>query len=1027
MGGVVSAVVSVVSKVAGFGGFNPLGFAISMIASAVLSKIFAPNPPKMSGGGALQDAPNPGQRQQLPPAGDNKLPIIYGSAWVGGVVIDMSISSNNQDIYWVIALSEVTNTDPNSIGGPDAITFGDVYWGGKKCVFAPNGYLVSYLLDESTGQIQDIYGKMHVYLYSNGSYSPANGGPNAISVMSESNLTYKWDSNKLMSNCAFAIIHITYSQSKNLTGLNQTRFKVINSRTKPADCIYDYMVSNRYGAAIPPANIDATSFANLNNYSDQTITYYPYSGGTEILTRYRFDGTLDTNQKIMNNLQAMSDSCNCLLRYNEITGKWGIITQSPNYTVSMDLNDSNIISALTVSPIDISNSFNIIECKFPDGTNKDSFSTANFDLAQIDPALLYPNEPVNKQSVNLYLVNNNVRAQYIANIMLKAAREDLQVTCEINYVGLQLEAGDIVTLTNANYGWTAKLFRILKVTQKFDDSGSVTAQLLLSEFNPSVYDDVTVTQFTPAPNTGIGSPVTFGTILAPTFINVLPSAANPNFSVQVQTSSNGITQYAEIWYSAYPNPSASQRIFAGTTAVQSNGDPYDVNTIIEAVPFYNIPAGNWYFFSRMVNGIASSDFSPASDALNWKPTSLNFSDRYVSVAYADDEIGTGFNLNPRNKSYFGLLNQTSNSPALTASSYKWYPANPTFGTSIFLLFTKRANRNFSFDTGFAGYAGGTASFVPTQIAVFDPTIWSGLPDGTNIIDLDQRTGQLIGTGTTTVGTGEIAIVNNPNGTIVASLQQYLDFGGPYTKTVSPALITIDIYGRIVGFATPDDFYYSENNFVATAGQTVFNVTRGSGYIPYQCLVFRNGLLLQVSEYTDNTTNITLNTGCLLDDTIEIIAFKSVNATSGVYASFTRNSVTLSNQISYTSSGFTLTNGYELLFLNGAIVSAADYFITGQTISFNGNTTGELEIIQWTPNNLGVANGTPVNADAYTIQGQTTYNFTFNPSAFNLYSNGILLINTLDYNESTNQYSLTVAPVNNDTIMVQQTFSRTGAV
>ena len=165
----------------------------------------------------------------------------------------------------------------------------------------------------------------------------------------------------------------------------------------------------------------------------------------------------------MANIQAMADCCDCLVRYNEITSLWGVIVQTPTYSVAMDINNSNTIGAITVNPIDMSNSFNTIECKYPDGTEKNSFASVTFDLQTLDPALLFPNEPVNKQSLNLYLTDNNVTVQYLATRFLKAAREDLQVTLEIDYSGLQLEAGDIVTVTNANYGWSAKLFRIIKV------------------------------------------------------------------------------------------------------------------------------------------------------------------------------------------------------------------------------------------------------------------------------------------------------------------------------------------------------------------------------------------------------------------------------------------------------------------------------------------------------------------------------------------------------------------------------------
>jgi hypothetical protein len=1019
MGGFIA--VAVFELAAGSFAAAVVGFAINMVATMIIAKVFAPNAPSQN---SAEAQPNVGNRQQLPPAGDNKLPVIYGSAYVGGVIVDLSITSNNQDLYWVFALSEVTNSENGNT--PDVFTFGNVYWGGKKVIFG-TGAAVTGLQDESTGLVQDITGYMDVYLYRNGSNTPTNSSVSAISVMQASGLVYKWDSTKLMSNCAFAIIHVKYSQSRNLTGLGQTRFQVNNPRNSAGDCIKDYLTSTRYGAAIALSNIDTTSITALNTYSNASFTYTNYSGVTSTQPRFKFNGALDTNTKIMVNIQNMADSCDCLIRYSEINSLWGVIVQTPTNTIAMNINDSNMVSAISVTPIDLSNSFNVIEVKFPDGSAKDSFNSATFDLAVINPSLMFPNEPVNKQSVSLYLCNNNVQAQYLANRFLEAAREDLQLTVDIDYTGLQLDAGDIVTVTNANYGWVAKQFRIGKVTQKFSDSGQVTAGLSLMEFNGAVYDDRSITQFTPSPNTGIGSPITFGVVTAPTITTLSPNDANPSFSVGITTSSAGITQYAEVWYSAFQYPTSTQMMLIGTTAINANGDPYGLSEAMPAVQLFNIPAGNWYFFSRMVNQLAKSDYSLASTVLHWQPTTYGYFDRYLSIAYANDLVGTGFTFNPRGKSYYGLLNQSNSTPSSVASNYNWYLANPTFGTNNFLLYAKRANRNFSFAQGLAGYASGTASFVPTQTATFDPSIWSGLIDGTNIIDLDQRTGQLLGTGTTTVGTGEIAIINNPNGSIVASLQEYLDFGGAYTKTVSVGTITIDIYGRVVGFSTPDDFYYTENTFIATSGQTVFNVTRGAGYIPNQCFVFKNGVILNPSEYTDNTTNITLSIGATLNDVVMIIAFKSVDSTSAVYASFTRDATTLTNQSSYTASGFTLYNGFELLFLNGTIVTAQDYSISGQTITFAGNTTGDLQIVQWTPNNLGVANGTPVNVDAFTVIGQTVYNFNFNASAFNLYSNGVILTNTLDYTEATNQYTLANIPSTIDTIMVQQTFSRTGAV
>jgi hypothetical protein len=1006
-----------------------IAFAVNMVASSIISKMFAPSAPGQENLNAQQ--PNPGNRQQLPPAGDNKLPVVYGTAFVGGIITDMSISSDNQDIYWVISLCEVTNTGTG--GSPDTITFGNVYWGGKRCVFGANGAVTS-LVDESTGETQNISGNMDIYLYANGSGGPANSGLNAVTVMSASNLIYKWDSTKLMSNTAFAIVHLKYNADRALTGLNQTRFQITNSRTLPGDCFIDYLSSERYGAAIPLANINTTSLTELNNYSSFSFTYTTYTGGTSTQPRFAFNGSLDTNLKIMQNIQAMSDCCDCLVKYNEVTGQWGVVTQTPAYTVVMDVNDTNMIGGITVSPIDLNNSFNVIEVKFPDGSAKDSFNSATFDLATIAPTLLFANEPVNKQSVNLYLTNNNVTAQYLANRMLEAAREDLQIQVEINFIGLELEAGDVVTVTNANYGWAAKLFRINKVIQKFGDDGKVTASLYLMEYNPQVYDDRNITEFTPSPNTGIGSPITFGTIPAPVIVNAIPTAVNPAFSVRVTSSSAGITQYAEVWYSAYSNPTADQRIFAGTTAIQSNGTPYTINQVLPDVQLFDIPQGNWYFFSRMVNQLATSDFSPASTVYEWRPSTFQFSNKYIIVAYADSITGTGFSFSPTNKTFYGLHNQNSTTPSTSPSEYTWYPADPAFGTTFYLTYSNRTGRKMSFDTGLADYASGTAAFVPTVTALFDPSIWSALPDGINVIDLDNRTGQLINTGTTSVGTGEIGITNSPDGKMVAQLQQFLNFGtGVYTFTGSTSTLTIDIYGRVVGFSAPDNFYMTIDSFTATSAQTVFTpttrVTGSAGYITGQDLVFRNGVLFNPTlDYTENATTVTLNTGAATGDIITIISFRSVNTSTGnSYASFSRNIIDITTPTSTVIPSFTLDSGYELLFTNGTVMSDTDYdIVSGHITNFPSPITGKMTVIQWAANNLGVPNGTPVNISINTTFGQTTYTFSYTTDALNIFMNGLLLLLGTDYTTASGSYTLTNTPTTTLNEILQQSFARAGA-
>ena len=1085
-------------------------FALSVVASAVVAKLLAPKIPD-------NNSPLSGNNITIQPATNNKLPVVYGTSYSGGTIVDLSITSDNQVLFYVIALSEVTGN------GSDSFSFGDVLFGGRRCLFygytytslgitvasisnnqitytgtlpggitngslltfnngsSPISYVVSgvnttsktiqftvtidptvaigntiyqfvngnsdivyALQDISTGAVSYIYttstigrgrsastvygSYLRIYLYTNGSYSGFNTTKSAIEVMQSSGLTYTWDNTKLMQNCCFAIMELIYSTTYGLTGLQQTNIEVINPRNNAGDVIYDYLTSSVYGASIPQTQIDNSSITALNTYCNQTITFNNSQGLALTQPRFKFNGVIDTIDTVLNNLQNISNCCDCLIKYNEIYGLWGVIVQSTTYTVAMDLNDSNMISSLSITSMDISNTYNIAECQFPDLTLNGSFNTSTINLATVDPSLLYANEPANTQTIKLPLVNNDVQAQLLATRFLKQARLDLQVVCEVNYIGLELEEGDIVTITNTNYGWTAKLFEIFKVEQNFASDGAITVNLTLQEYDPNVFADVSITQYQPPSNTGLGNPNAFGDIPAPTISNLKTNSAVPSFQVNITTSSQGIVQYANIYYSAYSNPTLSQLIFAGTTAIASSGSTYGNNTAIPAATLSGIPAGNWYFFSQMVNQVATSNFSPASSVLDWTPFTFQFTQRYLSIAYANDASGTGFTFTRSGHNYFGLSNTGTSSLDSNPADYNWYLASPTFGTTNYLLWNNYGNNLIGFATGGANLASGSGLFVPSDTNNYDPSVWQALPDGTNLIDLNQRSGQLIQTGTTVVGSGQIAVTNNQQGQVVASLAQLLNFGtGITTKTSAVATLTIDIFGRVVGFTTPDSFYYSMTAYTASSGQTVFSVTRGSEYVVGNCWVFQNGLILNPSIYTDSSGSITLATGATANDIITIISFASVNSSTGTYNSFSVNVATLSNQSNYTASGFTLVDGNELLFLNGTVVNAQDYNVSGQVISFIGNATGELLIYQWTNNNLGVPNGTPVNTDVYTIVGQSLYSFSYDPNAFNLWNNGALLLETSDYSVATGTYTLAQTPTSNLNILVQQTFTRTGAV
>jgi hypothetical protein len=70
--------------------------------------------------------------------------------------------------------------------------------------------------------------------------------------------------------------------------------------------------------------------------------------------------------------------------------------------------------------------------------------------------------------------------------------------------------------------------------------------------------------------------------------------------------------------------------------------------------------------------------------------------RYISVKYADDNIGTGFSNTQTNKSYFGIHNTDSNIESTNPTDYTWYLVVGTFGTSKNLYYKVTGGRQVRF-------------------------------------------------------------------------------------------------------------------------------------------------------------------------------------------------------------------------------------------------------------------------------------------------------------------------------------------
>jgi hypothetical protein len=325
------------------------------------------------------------------------------------------------------------------------------------------------------------------------------------------------------------------------------------------------------------------------------------------------NGVLDAGQPVLDNLDKIMTCADSWMAYNAALGQWSIVINKSE-TAVYAFDDDNIIGEVRVSATDITQSINQVEAKFPDKGARDQPNFVNIATPDV---LRYPNEPDNKYSVTYDLCNDSVQAQYLANRILEQAREDLIVSFSTTYYGIQVDAGAVVSVTNADYGWSNKLFRVVKVNEASLPDGSLGARLEMNEYSAAVYDDFDITQYVPVPNSDIPSAIYFSALSTPTVLSSSPSTTPATFTVRVSVPVTGRVTFGTLYYTTSVSPAdydwkvlqtASTPL--GTSA--TNGANYDFVNL-------QLSAGTYYFTYVVGNELGSSARSPTSTAFNWSP------------------------------------------------------------------------------------------------------------------------------------------------------------------------------------------------------------------------------------------------------------------------------------------------------------------------------------------------------------------------------------------------------------------------
>lgn len=304
-------------------------------------------------------------------------------------------------------------------------------------------------------------------------------------------------------------------------------------------CILDYIRNASFGLGAADDEIDFDSFISAASICDEPVAVK--AGGTQ--ARYTCDGVIDLAQRPDDIIEQMLTSCDGRLVYSNGRYRLHVATwDAPAWSLDEDdlrgemrvrpkTQRAALFNKLKGTYIDPNQRWEPAD--YPPQTNaawavEDGGETITRDLAlpfTIDPS----------------------RAQRIAKIVISRSRYSMTVEMPCKLTAMPVAVWDVVEVTSASLGWSAKQFRVL--SWSLSDDGGV--DLLLQEEASSIYtwtaatDEITIGA---APDTTLPD---LSAVAPPTAMQVVSSPLITAEGVQIPRLNVTWTASADAFLAGY--------------------------------------------------------------------------------------------------------------------------------------------------------------------------------------------------------------------------------------------------------------------------------------------------------------------------------------------------------------------------------------------------------------------------------------------------------------------------------------------
>jgi len=450
---------------------------------------------------------------------NSSIPVVYGTRKVGGNVVFVETSgTDNQYLYMAVVLSEgeINSVETLFVNNHQVTLSGSLTDGTQRTVTSADA---NFFDTENTNSLITVQAHL------------GTDTQTSSSLLGE---VSSWTSNHRLQGLAYLALRFEWNAEKfgslprvqatikgrkvynpNLDGTvtgGSGSHRADTSTTweysdNPILQLLDYLRNDRFGMGITNSYFDSNfaDWQTATDVCDADITPFSGASAIDLLDSHI---VIDTSRKAINNVKEFVKGSRSYLNFS--SGKYNILVESTG-SASITLTEDNIIGGISIQSKNKNSRYNRVIVTFVNPDKNFQTDTVQFppvDETGLDSADQHATmktedgELLLEGRFDYTMLTNAHQAQEMAEIILRRSRSSLDISLRADGTALDLAVGDIVNVTHATPAFSAKPFRVQRISINADHTVSIQC----SEHQDSFYTFGTQQALPTIPDTTLPNP-----------------------------------------------------------------------------------------------------------------------------------------------------------------------------------------------------------------------------------------------------------------------------------------------------------------------------------------------------------------------------------------------------------------------------------------------------------------------------------------------------------------------------------------